>query len=364
MSTSEATLAPAHHAALMVDPIGAERAAPVQHGPAARPTRASPQPAHGHLARCATRPSRTRGQSVGACLNDRESGQPADARSVAGQVDDDVDARDQLAVRGGAGQTRPRSPAPRCGPAARSALLGMDGAGAALVTGVERGQQVDHLGAAHLSDHEAVGPHAQRLTYQVAHRHLTSTLGVGRTRLEPHDVVVARSQLAEVLDQHEPFGWPQLAEQGREQGGFSGARAAGDEEAAPPGDQIGQQRRDVPREHAGLRPAARARRPNAGAAAATAQVRRPRPEPARREAGLRPGAGRRPRAGRRRDAGPPLRPGAEPADGRRPRRRSTPRCARVGRPARPRPGRWSVDQDVGHLRVVGERLQRAEADQL
>ena len=45
--------------------------------------------------------------------------------------------------------------------------VGVQRAAPALVPGVERGQQVDDLGAAHLADDEPVGPHPQRLPHQV-----------------------------------------------------------------------------------------------------------------------------------------------------------------------------------------------------
>ena len=75
-------------------------------------------------------------------------------------------------------------------------------AAAALVTGVERGEQVDHLGAAHLADDEPVRPHPQRLADQVAQADRARALGVGGPRLEPDDVRVVGAQLAGVLDEH------------------------------------------------------------------------------------------------------------------------------------------------------------------
>ena len=52
----------------------------------------------------------------------------------------------------------------------------MDGRERAVVAGVERGQQVERLGAAHLADHDPVGPHPQRVAQQVADRHLAPAL--------------------------------------------------------------------------------------------------------------------------------------------------------------------------------------------
>ena len=62
--------------------------------------------------------------------------------------------------------------------------VGVEGAAAALVAGVQRGEQVDHLGAAHLADHQPVGPHPQRLPDQGAQRDLAGALDVGRPGLE------------------------------------------------------------------------------------------------------------------------------------------------------------------------------------
>ena len=81
----------------------------------------------------------------------------------------------------------------------------MDRAAPALVPGVERGQQVGDLGAAHLADDEPVRPHPQRLPDEVAERDLAGALDVGRPGLEPHHVFVVRPQLTGVLDQHDPF---------------------------------------------------------------------------------------------------------------------------------------------------------------
>ena len=64
----------------------------------------------------------------------------------------------------------------------------MEGAAAALVAGVERGQQVDHLAAAHLADDQPVGPHPQRLPDQGADGDRAGALDVGRPRLERDDV--------------------------------------------------------------------------------------------------------------------------------------------------------------------------------
>ncbi len=55
--------------------------------------------------------------------------------------------------------------------------------GAALVTGIERTQQVDHLGAPALPDDQPVRPHPQRLPDQLAQPDRAGTLHIGRSSL-------------------------------------------------------------------------------------------------------------------------------------------------------------------------------------
>ena len=45
--------------------------------------------------------------------------------------------------------------------------IGVQRAGAAVVAGVERGEEIHHLAAANLAHHDAVRPHAQRLAQQL-----------------------------------------------------------------------------------------------------------------------------------------------------------------------------------------------------
>ena len=102
--------------------------------------------------------------------------------------------------------------------------VGVQGAAAALVAGVEGGEQLDHLAAAHLADHQPVGSHPQRLPDQVAQGDLAGTLDVGRPRLERDDVRMRRSQLGGVLDQHQPLAGLDQRQQRGEQGGLAASR--------------------------------------------------------------------------------------------------------------------------------------------
>jgi hypothetical protein len=67
--------------------------------------------------------------------------------------------------------------------------------GTPLVPGVECHEQLAHLRPAHLPDHEADRAHPQRLTHQVAQRHLTGALNVGRPGGQPDDMRVPGLQL-------------------------------------------------------------------------------------------------------------------------------------------------------------------------
>ena len=115
--------------------------------------------------------------------------------------------------------------------------VGVQGAAAAVVAGVERGQQVDHLGAAHLADHQPVGPHPQRLPDQGAQVDRAGALDVGGPALERDDVRMVGAQLGGVLDEDEPLGRIDQGEQGREQRGLAAAGAAADQEGHPGRDQ-------------------------------------------------------------------------------------------------------------------------------
>ena len=75
----------------------------------------------------------------------------------------------------------------------------------AVVSGVERLQHVERLGAAHLPHHDPVRPHPQRVRHQLPDRHLAAPLDVRRPRLQPHHVPLAQAQLGRVLDRHDPL---------------------------------------------------------------------------------------------------------------------------------------------------------------
>ena len=158
--------------------------------------------------------------------------------------------------------------------------VGVHRARAAVVAGVERGEQVDDLAAAHLADHDPVGPHPQRLPDQVAHGHLADALDVGVAGDELDQMRMPGRELGRVLDADDAFVGRDGAQRRRQQRRLARARSAGDEEGQPRRDDVvddGQppRRRSRPRRRAprgpgwrGAAPAATGRCPRARSAAA------------------------------------------------------------------------------------------------
>ncbi len=105
----------------------------------------------------------------------------------------------------------------------------MHGPAPAVVPGVQRGEQVDHLRPADLAHDEPVRAHPKGLPDEVTQRDLAGALQVGRAGLEPHDVRVVRTQLPGVLDEHDAFTVRHEAEQRGQQRRLSGAGAARDQ---------------------------------------------------------------------------------------------------------------------------------------
>ena len=112
--------------------------------------------------------------------------------------------------------------------------VGVQGAAAALVAGVERGEQVDDLGAADLADDQPVGPHPQRLPHQRPQRRSRRRPRCWRGRASrpttcgwsgrSSEASSTRTSRSARVDQ---------GQQGGEQGGLADAGAAADQERQP-----------------------------------------------------------------------------------------------------------------------------------
>ena len=138
----------------------------------------------------------------------RRTGAPRPARRPAGRPGCGAGARRRPARRPPGCAPR-RGPGPAATPSASSRAGTSAGRLAcrvpqpAVVAGVERGQQIGHLGAAHLADDQPVRAHPQRLPHQVPQRHLTDALDVRRPGEQPDDVRVRGRELGGVLAEHQ-----------------------------------------------------------------------------------------------------------------------------------------------------------------
>ena len=74
---------------------------------------------------------------------------------------------------------------------------------AAVVTGVQRAEQLAQLGAAALPDDEAVGPHPKRLPHQPVQPDASRPVEIRLPGLEGDDVRVRDAQLGDILDDHD-----------------------------------------------------------------------------------------------------------------------------------------------------------------
>ena len=295
-------------------------------------------------------------------LGDRRD--PAGAVRQARDLDDQVDGRGDLLAHGALRQLQAGHRHHRVEAVERVArAVGVDRRQAAVVAGVHGLQHVQRLGAADLADDDAIGPHAQRVDDQVALLDRALALDVRRPGLEADDVALPQHQLGGVLDGDDPLAFRDEAGEHVQQRRLAGAGAAADDDVQPAGDG-----RDHEVEHrAGQRLAI----DQVGAAQAIG------PEPADREA--------RAVEGERRDDGVDARAVGQPGVHHRARLvDAAPDRAddalddlhQVLVVAEDRGALLdaslaldvdvvvAVDQDVRHGRILEQRLERSEAEQL
>jgi len=104
---------------------------------------------------------------------------------------------------------------------------------AAVVTGVQRNRQLDHLRTAELADHQPIRAHPQCLADQLAQPDRSGTLDVRRAGDETHHVRVVDHQLRGVFDHDQAILRGRGAEERTEQGGLARACASADRERQP-----------------------------------------------------------------------------------------------------------------------------------
>ena len=108
--------------------------------------------------------------------------------------------------------------------------VGVNGSGAAVVAGVQCGQQVDDLGAAHLADDDPVRPHPEGLAYQLAQGDLAGTFDVRAAGHQADQVRMRRRQLGRILDADDPLVRRNRTQGRSQQGRLARTGAAGDQE--------------------------------------------------------------------------------------------------------------------------------------
>jgi len=102
----------------------------------------------------------------------------------------------------------------------------MNRAAPAVVAGIQRLEQLDHLTASYFSHHESVRPHAQRLPDEVTQGDSPGAVEVGRPRLQAYDVWMIRAKFGGVFDENDPLRGRCLRQEGGEHGGLASTSAA------------------------------------------------------------------------------------------------------------------------------------------
>src|SRR4029079_7613019 len=98
-----------------------------------------------------------------------------------------------------------------------------------VVACVHRLQKVEGLRSADFADDDALGPHAQAVLDEIAHRHLAFTLEIGRAGLEADDMRLLQLKLGGVLAGDDAFVEIYVAGETVEQRRLAGAGTAGDQ---------------------------------------------------------------------------------------------------------------------------------------
>jgi hypothetical protein len=82
------------------------------------------------------------------------------------------------------------------------------------------------LGSADLADDDPLGPHAQAVLDQIAHRYLALAFEIGRTRFEAHDMRLLELKLGGILAGNDTLVLIDIAGEAVEQSGLARAGTA------------------------------------------------------------------------------------------------------------------------------------------
>src|SRR5574340_550207 len=108
--------------------------------------------------------------------------------------------------------------------------VGVQGGQRPVMTGVHGLEHVERFAAAHLTDDDAVGAHTQRVPHQVANGNAAMPIDVGGLGLHADDVILLQFEFGCVLDGDDAFVVGDVAGKDIEEGGFSRAGAAGNDD--------------------------------------------------------------------------------------------------------------------------------------
>ena len=104
------------------------------------------------------------------------------------------------------------------------------------MAGVHRLQHVERFFAADLADDDAIGPHTQGVDDELSLPDRALALDVRRPRLEPDDVALPQRQFGSVFDRDDAFLVRNEARQRIQQRRLAGAGSARDDDVQPRGD--------------------------------------------------------------------------------------------------------------------------------
>ena len=98
------------------------------------------------------------------------------------------------------------------------------------MAGVHRLYHVQGLTAADFAEDDAIRPHAQCVTHQIALGHRPDAFDIGRPGFQAQNVFLLKFQLRRIFDGDDTLGYRDVIRQTIEQRGFAGTGAAGDQD--------------------------------------------------------------------------------------------------------------------------------------
>jgi hypothetical protein len=101
------------------------------------------------------------------------------------------------------------------------------------MAGVHRLKHVQRFSTTNLANDDPVGPHPQRVAYEVANGDLSATFDVGRSCLERGDVRLGQTELRGIFDRDQPLIVGDRTGRNPEHRRLAGACSAADDDVRP-----------------------------------------------------------------------------------------------------------------------------------